>query len=153
MRILVCGSRSYSDREHVFETLHALAEKHGWLTIIEGGAKGADSLAREWAKLCYHGLVTIPADWQQYGTAAGPIRNTKMLISGKPDLVVAFPGGNGTADMVRQALAAKIEVWHPVATCDHVFSQSIRDENGERARCQKCCAVFWFPEREAADAR
>lgn len=110
MRVLVCGGRAYGDREKVFSELHDLAEKHGWLTIINGGANGADKLAREWATLCYHGLVTIPADWQQYGTAAGPIRNTKMLVSGKPDLVLAFPGGNGTGDMVEKASIAGVEV-------------------------------------------
>lgn len=103
MRVLVCGGRNYHNREEVFGELHALAEKHGWLTIIEGGATGADRLAREFAELCYHGLVEIKADWQQHGNAAGPIRNQRMLTSGKPDLVLAFPGGRGTADMVRRA--------------------------------------------------
>jgi YspA, cpYpsA-related SLOG family len=110
MRVLVCGGRDYINREAVFGELHKLAERHGWLTIIEGGATGADSLAREWAQLCYHGLVTMPANWQLYGTQAGPIRNEKMLVSGQPDLVLAFPGGRGTADMVRRARIRGIEV-------------------------------------------
>jgi hypothetical protein len=41
---------------------------------------------------------------------AGPIRKQQMLDEGKPDLVVAFPGGRGTAHMVRIARAAGIEV-------------------------------------------
>jgi hypothetical protein len=110
MRVLVCGGRNYNDREAVFAELHELAERHGWLTIIEGGANGADTLAREWARLCYHGLVTVPADWQLYGTRAGPIRNQNMLLWAKPDLVLAFPGGPGTADMVRRARVAGVEV-------------------------------------------
>lgn len=103
MRVLVCGGRNYSDREAIFSALHDLAEEHGWLTIIEGGASGADSLAREWARLHYHGLVTMPADWREYGISAGPMRNEQMIISGKPDLVLAFQGGRGTADMIRRA--------------------------------------------------
>jgi len=110
MRVLVCGGRDYSDRETVFCVLHDLAEKHGWLTIIEGGARGADALGREWATLCRHGLVTIPADWHKHGTGAGPIRNQLMIDGGKPDLVVAFPGGRGTADMVRRAKSAGVKV-------------------------------------------
>lgn len=109
MRIIVCGGRDYNNREHVFGVLHNLAEAHGWLHIIEGGATGADRLAREWAQTHYHGLVTIEADWRQ-GNRAGPIRNLKMIISGKPDMVIAFPGGRGTADMVRQAKEAGISV-------------------------------------------
>src|ERR1700712_5336517 len=103
MRVLVCGGRNFADRESLFHELHTLAETHGWLTIIEGGAKGADALARDWATGCYHGLVTVRAEWHRLGNRAGPIRNPRMLVSGKPDIVLAFPGGRGTADMVRQA--------------------------------------------------
>jgi len=49
------------------------------------------------------------ADWETHGRAAGPIRNEKML-TWKPDLVVAFPGGVGTADLVRRAEAAGVPV-------------------------------------------
>ena len=110
MRVLVCGGRDYSDREKIFTELHTLAEKHGWLTIINGGARGADALAREWATLGHHGLVTIQANWQMHGTGAGPIRNQLMIDGGKPDLVLAFPGGRGTADMVKKAANAGIEI-------------------------------------------
>ena len=41
---------------------------------------------------------------------AGPERNARMLAEGRPDLVVAFPGGTGTADMVRRAKAAGVRV-------------------------------------------
>jgi hypothetical protein len=78
--------------------------------IIYGGAYGADRLAREWAEEHCLGSECYPADWTKYGRAAGPIRNKQMLVEGKPDLVVAFPGGPGTADMVRQARAAGIRV-------------------------------------------
>lgn len=110
MRVLVCGGRDFRDREAVFHELHELAFKHGWLTIIEGGARGADALARQWAQGCYHGLITFHAEWQRLGAAAGPARNTRMLVSGKPDLVLAFPGGRGTADMVRQAREVGVPV-------------------------------------------
>lgn len=110
MRVLVCGGRTFADRETVFHELHELAFKHGWLTIIEGGAQGADALARHWAQGCYHGLVTVHAEWRRLGKAAGPARNTRMLVGGKPDLVLAFPGGKGTADMVRQAREVGVPV-------------------------------------------
>ncbi|HVM95122.1 MAG TPA: hypothetical protein VMT89_01980, partial [Candidatus Acidoferrales bacterium] len=50
------------------------------------------------------------ADWRRNGRAAGPIRNQQMLTEGKPDLVVAFPGGRGTRDMVNKAKAANVAV-------------------------------------------
>ena len=54
-------------------------------------------------------MKNIRLDWKKYGKKAGPLRNQQMLEEGKPDLVVAFPGGNGTADMVRRAKKANIE--------------------------------------------
>jgi predicted Rossmann-fold nucleotide-binding protein len=109
MRVLVCGGRNYVDRDAVYRELDATAAKHGWLTIIEGGAAGADRLGRKWAKLHFHGVVTVEADWPTYGKAAGPIRNARMLSEAKPDLVLAFPGGVGTMDMVRQAREAGVK--------------------------------------------
>jgi hypothetical protein len=50
------------------------------------------------------------ADWAKHGRAAGPIRNKQMLEEGKPDLVVAFPGGQGTANMMSQVREAGVRV-------------------------------------------
>ena len=78
--------------------------------MIHGCAPGADSLAAEWAELNEVAQSRFPADWVKHGRAAGPIRNKTMLQVGKPDMVVAFPGGKGTADMVHKAQAAKVTV-------------------------------------------
>jgi hypothetical protein len=111
MRVLVCGGRDYNDRGKVFEALDGLHNEHGALIIIEGGAAGADTFAGEWTcmqRTCR--LITEPAEWVRYETSAGPIRNAKMITDHKPEIVLAFPGGRGTADMVRQARGAKINV-------------------------------------------
>ncbi len=109
MKVLVCGGRDFKDFESVNEELTWLAGEHS-LEIIHGGAKGADSLAGEWARLTSTPCKVFKADWAKYGRAEGPIRNKQMLIEGKPDLVIAFPGGKGTANMVKQAREAGIEV-------------------------------------------
>lgn len=109
-RVLVCGGRDYRDAKHVRRVLDGLRIEHGPLTIIEGGAGGADACASEWAHLRGFDNLTFRADWTAHGRAAGPIRNQKMIEEGKPDLVVAFPGGSGTADMVRRARAAGVPV-------------------------------------------
>lgn len=51
-----------------------------------------------------------PAEWDRHGRAAGPRRNGEMLRETVPTLVVAFPGGSGTEDCVRQARAMEINV-------------------------------------------
>ena len=111
MRVLVCGGRDYGNITCVSQALDALAKTHGALTIIEGGATGADAIARAWWKHHHKGeLHTVRADWKKHGKAAGPIRNQHMLDHYKPDLVLAFPGGRGTADMVRRAKDAGVRV-------------------------------------------
>jgi|SRR5580700_6683438 hypothetical protein len=108
--VLVCGGRDYANREHVFAMLDALHAKYNFTHLIEGGARGADSFARGWAMKRGLSRYTYYADWNAYGVRAGPIRNSNMLADGRPTLVVAFPGGRGTADMLRKARAAGVEV-------------------------------------------
>lgn len=101
MRILVCGGRDYQDVNRIASVLSEYSDKD--VTIIHGGARGADTLAGEWAMRFAKDVVVFKADWDKYGKAAGAIRNQQMLDEGKPDMVIAFPGGRGTADMVRRA--------------------------------------------------
>lgn len=112
MRILVCGGREYNDIPTLAKTLDALwgPDYLDAPTIISGEAKGADSLAKQYAFDCGLDYEGYPADWKKHGKAAGPVRNQQMLDEGKPDLVVAFRGGVGTADMVRRAKKAGVEV-------------------------------------------
>jgi len=107
MRVLVCGGRDYRDPKAVYAALDAL---DGVTFIIEGGAQGADCYAAEWADKNGVSHAQFNADWKAHGRAAGPIRNLRMLKEGKPDLVLAFPGGRGTANMVKQARAAGVRV-------------------------------------------
>lgn len=122
MRLLVCGGRHFDDWR-LFSSAIAKAldwvavdeDDSTWLpplgsVIIHGGAKGADALADGWAITHWCGLEVYPADWKKHGKAAGPIRNQRMIDEGKPDAVLAFPGGRGTADLIRRAREAGIKV-------------------------------------------
>lgn len=99
MKVLVCGGRDYRSRRTVYRVLDDLAPS----IVINGGATGADQLSAEWAIERGVKLVQFFAEWKRYGSSAGPRRNALMLSSSQPDLVVAFHGGRGTADMVRRA--------------------------------------------------
>ena len=111
MRVLVCGGRNYNDQARVERVLGEIHEATPITVIIEGGAEGADKLAFRWAAQGNRaGSETYEAKWHVEGRAAGPIRNARMLEEGQPDLVVAFPGGRGTADMVRKARGAGVRV-------------------------------------------
>ena len=108
MRVLVTGGRHYNDARKVQQVLDALEPRPTF--VIQGSALGADMLARGWAKLNGIAVLDYPANWKVYGRGAGPIRNQDMLTFGQPDLVVAFPGGRGTADMVRRAVRAGVPI-------------------------------------------
>lgn len=110
MRVLVCGGRDFCDRELLDGVLNRLAEDQWIDCLIEGDARGTDRLAGAWAERNGIDVEKYPADWARFGLAAGPRRNQRMIKDGRPDLVVAFPGGVGTADMVRRAKVAGIRV-------------------------------------------
>lgn len=127
MRVLVCGGRRYRDRDHIWNSLSELDKKEGpFDVIIHGAATGADTEAEWWAKgkgrkhapfqaqwddiSQPDAIVRLRKDGSRYDALAGIRRNTRMIEEGRPDLCVAFPGGPGTADMVRKARAAGIRV-------------------------------------------
>lgn len=121
MRVLVCGDRNWVERGALVTVLDQLWIEHrddvGGFTVIHGAARGADRMAGEWAQSRRdEGVVELPfpADWRRYKRGAGPVRNTQMLVEGKPDLVVAFHDNldesSGTADMVQQATDAGVTV-------------------------------------------
>lgn len=110
MRVLVCGGRYFENSDLLDKTLRRLASANQIDCIIEGNARGADRMAGFWARKQRIDNLKFNAEWEKYGPGAGPKRNQRMLDEGRPDLVVAFAGGKGTADMVRRARAAGIEV-------------------------------------------
>lgn len=113
--IIVCGGRDYTDRAAVFAALDRAHAKRPLVAVVHGAATGADALADEWAKARGVTRFPCPADWKLDGRAAGPKRNQFMLDCFQPFGVVAFPGGAGTADLVRRARAAGVPVWEPCA--------------------------------------
>jgi hypothetical protein len=106
--VVVTGGRDFTDREFVSEVLTCAAPTH----LIHGCARGADTLCGNWAKRRGIPCIEVPANWKAHGKAAGPLRNGWMLDL-NPIGLVAFPGGRGTADMIRQAQARGIKVYAP----------------------------------------
>lgn len=99
MRVIVCGSRTWTDEVLIrarLSVLPALSE------VITGGARGADRLADKAAEEQGHFRIIFPANWTGQGKAAGPLRNRRMLDM-SPDLVIAFRvegESRGTDDMI-----------------------------------------------------
>lgn len=102
--LLVTGGRDYSDRDCAWGVLDSIARYHPGFALVQGGARGADALAKAWAVAHGHPSFTCDANWDYYGNRrAGPIRNGWMATFMRPSFVLHFPGGTGTADMVKRA--------------------------------------------------
>lgn len=103
----MCGGREFTDYAFMDQALSDFILKDD--ILVQGGARGADLLAAQWAQR--NGVVyeTFPAHWDELGAFAGHERNQRMLDAGAV-FVVAFPGGKGTANMVQIARTAGVMV-------------------------------------------
>lgn len=114
-RLLVYGGRTFGvgsaktrERHALWDALDAFAKRHELEVVIHGAAKGADELAGVWAAQAGVPVEAYPADWEQHGKAAGPIRNQEMLEQSEPTVAIECDGGKGTADMRRRLLKAEV---------------------------------------------
>ena len=105
-KIIIAGSREYNDYYHLEAACNFLLRNvsgYSGIEIVSGAARGADTLGERYAHDYGLGLSRFPADWQQHGNAAGPIRNREMAEYA--DALIAFPIGQstGTRNMIKQA--------------------------------------------------
>jgi len=101
LNIVVAGGRNYSDYDNVktkLDNFRSTLKPGTKVNIISGAASGADSLGERYARENNLGLQQFPANWNEHGRAAGPIRNQEMAGAG--DILFAFPGGAGTTNMI-----------------------------------------------------
>lgn len=108
MKTIISGGRDYyftdSDRQYL-DDLHA---RHPITEVVSGGSHGADWEGEVWANAKGIPVNVFAGDWSK-GKAAGPIRNGQMAEYA--DMLVAFPGDKGTANMVKQAKERGLIVW------------------------------------------
>lgn len=116
MRVLVTGGRHFRNRNWLWAGLDRLYGLQPITEVIEGGAEGADRYAAEWVNYTNmaagFALIThtqVVAKWEQFGRSAGHRRNAEM-VDMHPDVVLAAPGGAGTASMVKIAQSRDIQV-------------------------------------------
>jgi hypothetical protein len=101
INLAVTGGRVYTDRQHVYDVLNIFHESHRDFVLHVGDARGVDEFVREWAYENDVTCIVYIAHWNEYGKAAGPIRNRDMLRNA--DKLIAFPGGKGTRDCIAGA--------------------------------------------------
>ena len=107
MRLLVTGGRLYQDRNHVWSVLSRLKPHISFLIV--GDASGVDTMAADWARATLTPYRVVNAPWGILGNGAGHLRNAYMLDL-RPDFVLAFDGGDGTKNCIKQAKDRHIPV-------------------------------------------
>lgn len=99
------------ERNYIYDVLDGIVGNDPFPILYHGDCPtGADRVAKAWAIRRGHEHKPFEAKWESYGKLAGPMRNQQM-IDAKPVLLVAFPGGDGTADCVARAMLAGIPVF------------------------------------------
>ena len=124
-KLLITGGRTYNNVTNLYAVLDSIMKTHFITTLITGMASGADILGHQWAEERGLEIEEYPADWKnievegavikhgaygRYNVIAGFQRNQRMIDEGNPNVLVAFDGGRGTADMVRRAKASDIKI-------------------------------------------
>jgi len=109
MKILITGSRDWTDYQIVFNALVKYYDDKP--IIIHGAARGADRISGQIAYGLGYDVLKYPAEWDIYGKSAGPIRNSQMLTENPDiDFVLAFNddllNSKGTKDMVSKSIKA-----------------------------------------------
>lgn len=100
-RTIIAGGRDLPENKGLWWFLSKAHNDIGISEVVCGGARGGDTIGRQWAEDRGIPVKMFPADWKTHGRAAGPIRNQQM--ADYAEALIALPGGRGTADMVERA--------------------------------------------------
>lgn len=133
LRLVVTGGRNFVDANFISEALNFLHQRDRVITLIHGDAAGVDRICGFWAMANDINCIAVPARWNNvqrfgaiirhradgssYDLLAGHFRNQQMIDFHRPNYAIAFPGGSGTADMVRRIKFARIPLWDLSAHC------------------------------------
>ena len=111
MRVIIAGSRGFADYAFLRQKMdYLLSETPGGITIVSGGARGADSMGERYAGERGYEVARYPAEWEKYGKSAGYRRNAVMAANA--DALVAFWDGKspGTRHMINLAMEKGLKI-------------------------------------------
>lgn len=109
MKLIIAGGRDYQLTEADYAKLNDLHHSHKVALVISGTASGADSCGEFWAEVNNISVERHRPDWERWGKFAGILRNTDMAVAA--DALAVFPGGKGTANMLKQAQERGLRVF------------------------------------------
>lgn len=81
-KVIIAGGRDFNDFPTLCANMDKLLSaraKTSNITIVSGGARGADTLGEKYAQLRHYKVIRMKADWKKHGKSAGFVRNSDML--------------------------------------------------------------------------
>lgn len=103
-KFMICGSRTISDKNFIFSEIEKCWNENlnsEPIILVEGEAKGVDSIAKEWAISKGFELEAHRPDWKRYGRGAGIIRNKEMVDTSDFVLILWDGKSKGTASDIK----------------------------------------------------
>lgn len=107
-KAVIAGGRNFQPEQKHYDWLARVLHDLSVSEVVSGGCSGADRFGEDAARHYKLEIKRFPADWNKHGKAAGPLRNEEMAKYA--DVCILFPGGSGTADMKRRAIAHGLKV-------------------------------------------
>jgi hypothetical protein len=128
MKLIIAGGRDYKFKPEDFNRLSKIHWHDTYVTeVVSGGALGADRGGEMWAAAERIPIKFFRPDWEEYGKAAGPIRNRQMAEYA--DAVALFPGGRGTESMRIEAKVKGLRIFDFTSEQSPQTAPPPRDQN------------------------
>lgn len=113
MKVIIAGSRSITSFEDVSAAI--IASGFTITEVVSGGAAGVDTMGEQWAATAGLPVKRFLPDWEQFGKAAGPIRNRDMAKYADLAIVVWDGKSAGSRSMINEmSKAGKMVYVHPI---------------------------------------
>jgi len=109
MKVIIAGGRDFTN----YALVETAVKVSGFeiTQVVSGKAKGVDTLGEVWALANNIPVEAFPADWDQHGRAAGPIRNREMAEYADALIAIWDGESKGTANMIQQARNKQLDVF------------------------------------------
>ena len=130
MKLFVCGSRTITDKEWIYSKIencitHILCIDYSNITILEGGAKGVDSIAKQWATEHNIPIIEYPPDYEKYHNEACHKRNEAMAAD--CDFMLDLWTGESTGSLHDIMMAEKYKKTYQVCLySDKQYSNAVQ---------------------------
>lgn len=115
MKLIIAGSRGYGKARALELVTRAMEDIRRPSLVISGTARGIDQAGEEWAAAVGLPVERVPADWERYGRAAGPLRNALMAEMADALLLIWDGASRGSASMLKEAHKRHLRIWEVVA--------------------------------------